>query len=136
MVGISVEYRLLRQQGVSVFDAVADSRPAVRYLRAHAPALGIDPARIVVTGGSAGAHLAVGTALFDGIDTAGEDTSVPCSPDLLAFEGGKHGYLIFDLELFIVNGEVKHKKTCPRKSGLGIFGVGRKSAGRPRVQKG
>jgi len=37
--------------------AVYDSKAAVRYLRANAQRLGIDPQRIGVTGGSAGGHL-------------------------------------------------------------------------------
>ncbi len=38
--------------------AVIDCKAAVRWLRAHAGRLGIDPQRIGVTGGSAGGHLA------------------------------------------------------------------------------
>lgn len=84
LVGVSVEYRLMnRSLGCTVQDCVKDARSAVRYLRAHAPELGIDPGRIIVSGGSAGAHLAAGTALFDGVDEAGEDTSISCLPNLL-----------------------------------------------------
>jgi acetyl esterase/lipase len=39
--------------------AVYDVKAAVRYLRAHAEELGIDPAKIGVMGGSAGGHLAL-----------------------------------------------------------------------------
>ncbi|MCB1237969.1 MAG: alpha/beta hydrolase [Verrucomicrobiae bacterium] len=84
MVGISVQYRLYRPDGsVSVFDCVKDARSSVRYVRAHAAELGIDPDRIVVSGGSAGGHLAVATALFDAVNEAGEDTSVSCLPNAL-----------------------------------------------------
>ena len=84
MVGISLQYRLCNpKQGVTVFDCVKDARSAVRYLRQHAAELGIDAERIVVSGGSAGGHLAAGTALFDGVNQDGEDTSVSCMPDLL-----------------------------------------------------
>lgn len=84
MVGISLEYRLLDEaQGTTVFDCVKDGRSAVRFIRKHAAELGIDPNRIAVSGGSAGGHIAAGTALFDGIDEAGEDTSVSCVPDVL-----------------------------------------------------
>lgn len=82
MVGISVEYRLAKPgSNTTVFDCVKDSRSAVRYVRAHAAELGIAPQKIVANGGSAGGHLAAGTALFDGIDEAGEDTSVSCVPN-------------------------------------------------------
>jgi acetyl esterase/lipase len=83
-VGISVEYRLFNERkGITVFDCVKDGRAAVRYIRANAKSLGIDPRRIAVSGGSAGGHVAAGTALFDGIDHADEDTSVSCKPNAL-----------------------------------------------------
>ena len=40
-------------------DAVADVRLAVAHVRANAEAFGIDPARVGVTGGSAGGHLSL-----------------------------------------------------------------------------
>lgn len=92
MVAISAEYRLLdKRGGTTVFDCVRDARSAVRHVRAHAAELGADPARLVASGGSAGAHLAAGTALFDGIDEPGDDVSVPCRPDLLIL-----GYPVID----------------------------------------
>lgn len=82
LVGISVEYRLAKPGGEpTVFDCVKDARSAMRYVRAHAAELGIDPQRIIANGGSAGGHLAAGTALFDGVDETGEDTSVSCIPN-------------------------------------------------------
>ncbi len=55
-------------------DAVADVRRAVRYVRAHAGDLGIDPQRIGVFGGSAGGHLSLmlGNASDDG-DASSKD---------------------------------------------------------------
>ena len=47
----------------SVPDIVAECRLAVAWLQAHANELGFDPARIVVAGSSAGAHLAAMVAL-------------------------------------------------------------------------
>ncbi|WP_156345058.1 alpha/beta hydrolase, partial [Verrucomicrobium spinosum] len=55
MVGISVQYRLYNAKTqTTVFDCVKDARTAVRYVRAHAADLGIDPTKIIVSGGSAG----------------------------------------------------------------------------------
>ncbi len=83
-VGISVEYRLVdRGRKTTVFDCVKDGRAAVRYIRAHAAELGIDPKKITVGGGSAGGHVALGTALFDAFDHADEDLSMSCRPDAL-----------------------------------------------------
>ena len=83
-VGISVQYRLhSAKTGVSVYDCVKDARSAVRYVRDHAVELGIDPQKIVVSGGSAGGHLAATTALFDQVNEEGEDLSVSTVPNAL-----------------------------------------------------
>jgi len=83
-VGISVEYRLIdKKRSITVFDCVKDGRAAIRYIRSHAKELGIDPERIAVGGGSAGAHLALGTALFNELDHADEDLSISCKPNAL-----------------------------------------------------
>lgn len=83
-VGVSVEYRLVKKtQETTVVDCVKDGRSAIRYLRQHAQELGIDPQKIVVSGGSAGGHVAASTALFDGIDEAGDDLKVSCVPNAL-----------------------------------------------------
>ncbi len=84
VVGISVEYRLLSQQrGTTVFDCVKDGRSAIRYVRSHADELNIDPEKLIVSGGSAGGHVAVSTALLDGVDEASESTAVSCVPNAL-----------------------------------------------------
>lgn len=84
LVGISVEYRLhSKEADVSVFDCVRDARSAVRYVREHANELGIDPDKLIVSGGSAGAHLAAATAMFNEVNDSNDDLSVSTSPDLL-----------------------------------------------------
>ncbi|MBL4886686.1 MAG: alpha/beta hydrolase fold domain-containing protein [Planctomycetaceae bacterium] len=84
MVCISLEYRLLNNpKGTTVFDCVKDGRSAVRFVRSHAKSLGIDPHKIIVSGASAGGHVAVGTALFDGIDEPDDALDVSCVPDAM-----------------------------------------------------
>lgn len=52
----SIEYRLATE---AAFPAqIEDCKAAVRWVRTHAKALGVDPARIGAAGGSAGGHLA------------------------------------------------------------------------------
>lgn len=98
LVAISVQYRLYNPKTqTSVFDCVKDARSAVRYVRAHASELGIDPQKIIVSGGSAGGHLAAATALFDAVNEAGEDTSVSSVPQALVLlfpviDTSKDGY--------------------------------------------
>lgn len=62
---------------------VEDAKSAVRWLRTHAAELGIDPGRIIASGGSAGGHLAAATWLVPGFDAPEDDRSVSCKPDAL-----------------------------------------------------
>lgn len=79
---VSMQYRVQRaDRGTTVFDSVRDARSAMRYLRAHAAELGIDPQKIVAGGRSAGGHLAASAALFEGVDEPGEETAVSCIPN-------------------------------------------------------
>lgn len=79
LVAISFDYRLSDQKTVTPFDAVVDARTAMRWVRSNATRLGIDPQRIAAGGTSAGAHLAVATAIFD--DPWGD--AVSARPDAL-----------------------------------------------------
>ena len=95
-VGISVQYRLIKKGKSNVFDCVKDGREALRYIRANATKLGIDPQKIVVSGGSAGGHVASGTALFN-FDHKDEDLKVSCEPNAMVLlfpviDTSKQGY--------------------------------------------
>jgi acetyl esterase len=98
LVGISLQYRLYNAKtGVSVFDCVKDVRSAMRYLQTHAAELGIDPKKIIVSGGSAGGHLAAATALFDQVNEEGDDLAVKVVPAALVLlfpviDTSKEGY--------------------------------------------
>lgn len=78
-VGVNVDYRLSPR---AAFPAhLVDVKRAIAWVRAHAEALGVDPSFVVVTGGSAGAHLAALAGLTAGDpayqpDLADADTSV------------------------------------------------------------
>lgn len=64
MVGIAPDYRVKqRWPEADATWTVADARRAMRWVQDHAAELGIDPRRIVVAGSSAGAHLALWTAI-------------------------------------------------------------------------
>ncbi len=83
MVAITADYRVGSRHGVKAAECVADAKSCVRWVRRHAERLGIDPARIVVGGGSAGGHLAAATATLPGLDAKGEDTAVSAIPNAL-----------------------------------------------------
>ena len=87
MLAACAEYRVLAddsRHADSPFDCVADGKSAIRWLRQHADELGLDPQRIAAGGGSAGGHVAAAAGLIDGLDEAGEDTTVSSVPDALA----------------------------------------------------
>lgn len=82
-IGVSVAYRLVKPDGPTVGDCVADAKSALRYLRSHAAELGIDPKHIAALGDSAGGHLAAALATVGGFDDPGDDLSVNAMPDLM-----------------------------------------------------
>ena len=68
MVAAVADYRVARRHGVTAHECVEDAKSAVRWLRANADRLGVDPDRIAAGGGSAGGHLAAATATLPGHD--------------------------------------------------------------------
>ena len=85
-VGVSVGYRLT---DIAAFPAqIHDSKAAIRYVRANAAKLGIDPNKIGVWGASAGGHLVslLGTSgdvkeLEGNLGTTGVSSRVSCVVD-------------------------------------------------------
>ena len=61
MVAITAEYRVKSRNKTSPFECVADGKSAVRFVRANAAKLGVDPKRVAAGGGSAGGHVAAAT---------------------------------------------------------------------------
>jgi acetyl esterase len=91
LVAATVDYRMLLPYGPEKDKdpetgltrkqvCVRDAKSAIRWFKEYADALGVDPARIVAGGGSAGGHIAVLASttpdLDDPTDPPGIDTSV------------------------------------------------------------
>lgn len=83
MVAISADYRIRTRDNSKVTDSVSDARSAIRWVRANAKRLGIDPSRIAAGGGSAGGHLAASTAFISEFDDPTEDKKVSAAPNAL-----------------------------------------------------
>jgi len=81
LVAISVDYRVKKRQGVLPQDCVRDAKAAIRWVRANASRLGIDPDRIAAAGGSAGGHLAAAVALVPGFEE--EKPAISSMPNAL-----------------------------------------------------
>jgi len=87
MVTFSVDYRLAILNGevpnpaISPIECLMDAKSAMRWVRENAAKFGIDPNKIVVSGQSAGGHLALATAMIDEYNEKSDNLSISCSPN-------------------------------------------------------
>jgi acetyl esterase len=82
MVAVIADYRVASRHHTTPFDAVADAKSAIRFLRANSSRFHIDPNRIVAAGGSAGGHLAAAADLTR-LDEPSEEPSISSRPNAL-----------------------------------------------------
>jgi len=97
LVAISAEYRVENKHGTSPQECVSDGKSAMRWIRAHANELGIDPQRIAAGGGSAGGHVAAATATVEKFDEEEDDLRISSRPNALVlfnpvFDNGPDGW--------------------------------------------
>ncbi|GMU22048.1 MAG: lipase [Phycisphaerae bacterium] len=83
MVAITAEYRVYDRHKAMVADCVSDAQAAVRWVRANAQRLGVDPDRIAAGGGSAGGHLAAATAMLRDFTGTDDKKAVSYRPNAL-----------------------------------------------------
>ncbi len=79
----SAEYRVKSRNKTTPFECVKDGKSAIRYVRANAAKLGVDPKRIVASGGSAGGHVAGCTGVIKDHEETGEDLAISSQPNLM-----------------------------------------------------
>ena len=82
IIGIEADYRVKSRHGTSPVECIQDAKSAIRFVRARAKELGVDPNHIIAAGGSAGGHIAACTAIPGG-DTPGGNLSVSSIPNAL-----------------------------------------------------
>lgn len=97
MVGIRVEYRVIPKgdEGPPLV-CCADAKSAMRWVRARAGELGIDPNRLGAAGGSAGGHLAAFVGMVEGQDDPHDEAAVSPKANALVlfnpvFDNGTEG---------------------------------------------
>ncbi|MGF1581957.1 MAG: alpha/beta hydrolase [Gemmataceae bacterium] len=83
MVTALADYRVKSRHKTSPDKCVEDGKSAVRYLCENAKKLGIDPNRIVASGGSAGGHVAAATASTPNVQPQDNDDELTVRPNLL-----------------------------------------------------
>jgi len=87
IVAICVDYRNGHDEGFTPIQAICDVKSAVRFLRENAPDLGVDPAKIVVCGSSAGGYIAVSSIMFNHMNNDGDNLSIDHIPNALMIFG-------------------------------------------------
>ena len=83
LVCFSADYRVKSRNKTTPFECVKDAKSAVRWIRQHASELGVDPDRMVASGGSAGGHIAGCTGVIEGCEEVGENLEVSSKPNLM-----------------------------------------------------
>ena len=83
MVCLRADYRVSSRHDVTPDKCVEDAISAMRWTRANAARLGIDPNRIVAAGGSAGGHIAACTFFTDTISAKTDDKAVSPKPNAM-----------------------------------------------------
>jgi acetyl esterase/lipase len=83
MVAMTADYRVSSRHETKAVACVADGKSAVRWIRANAARLGVDPERIAAGGGSAGGHVAACTGTLREFDESDEDAAISSRPNAM-----------------------------------------------------
>ena len=83
MVAARADYRVKSRDGVTPDKCVEDARSAVRWMRKNSRRLGIDPEKLIASGGSAGGHLAACMMIADSVEAEGDDLSISTIPQAM-----------------------------------------------------
>jgi acetyl esterase/lipase len=83
LVTVRADYRVFDKHKTTPDIATEDAKSAMRWLRGHASEFGIDPAKIVASGGSAGGHLAAAALLVTAYDAKSDDLEISPKPNAL-----------------------------------------------------
>lgn len=97
MVAICAQYRTRKSHNVPPNVCLMDAKSAIAYLRTNAKALGIDPDRLAVGGGSAGGHLAAASSFCEGFNEPGAKKPISTRANALllfnpVIDNGPNGY--------------------------------------------
>lgn len=97
MVSVLADYRVKSRHLTTPFEAVADAKSVIRYLRQNFEILFIDTSKIVASGGSAGGHLAAAIATVTGLNDTSDNMKISSKPNALVlfnpvFDNGRTGY--------------------------------------------
>lgn len=114
LVAVRADYRILNAHNTTPDIATEDAKSAMRWLRGHADEFGIDPEKIIASGGSAGGHLAAATLLIDTCDAATDDAAISSKPNaLVLFNPALNLTLVADREMKGADGRDIKREISP-----------------------
>lgn len=88
-IAVAVEYRVADRHGNTLPEAISDGKSMVRFLRSHAHKFQLDPHKILVTGNSSGATIALAVATTGEIlDEKSEDLQISSRPNAVIANAG------------------------------------------------
>jgi acetyl esterase len=91
LVCVCAEYRVKDAHGTNIDSCAEDARSAMRWVKGHAKELGIDPGKVIASGGSAGGTLSLLVALGSAPDAADDDTKISPRPSALVLYNPAQG---------------------------------------------
>jgi len=83
IVAILADYRVLSRNNTKAIYCLKDAKSAIRWVRKNAKQLGVDPNKIIASGGSAGGHLAAATGTIKMFDEKNEDLKISSKPNAM-----------------------------------------------------
>lgn len=83
LIAVLADYRVKNKHGTTPFEALKDAKSAIRFLRENASNIGVDPANIIASGGSAGGHLAAACYTNKSINEENESAGISAKPNAL-----------------------------------------------------
>lgn len=113
MVALRAEYRDSTRDQVDVDTCVEDAISAMRWVRKNARKLGIDPGRIVSSGGSAGGFLAASVWTTEGLHAESDDLSVSPQPNAMVLFNPVFDLAPFRKRLRITMSEERIRQISP-----------------------
>ena len=113
MVAARADYRVKSQDQVTPDECVKDARAAVRWIRKNAGSLGVDPNRLIVSGGSAGGLLAACQCIKESVDHAEDDLSISTMPQAMVLYNPALDFMFEDLVARVHGDQELAKKISP-----------------------
>ena len=118
IVSIVVDYRVSSRNKTKPIESLNDAKSAMRWVRKHSKSLGIDPNRIIASGGSAGGALAALTGTVKMFDEKNEDLNISSKPNAMVLFNP--GVIMSPVEEYPLSMMSERRKKSATKLNFGV----------------